>query len=246
MKIVGVIPSRYGSSRFPGKPLADICGKPMLWWVYNQAIKVNQFDEIYVATDDERILSCCKELEIPCLLTSREHINGTERVAEVAEKIVADIFITMQGDEPLMEPFNIEKIINLMISDSDIQCATLKTAYHDPVDVINSTTPKVVSDLQGNVMLFTRSPVPYPKSSLNYKIFKPMGLYGFRKNALLSYRGLKIGPVEKAEDIELLRFIENGIKVRIIETESKTIAVDTPKDLEKVRMIISRGERERD
>ncbi len=241
MKIIGVIPSRYESSRFPGKPLADICGKPMVWWVYNQAIKVSQFDEIYVATDDERILNCCKEFSIPCLLTSKEHVNGTERVAEVADITDADIYITLQGDEPLMESFNIEKIINLMMSDSNIQCATLKTAYHDPVDVINCTTPKVVSDLQGNVMLFTRFPVPYPKASLNYKIFKPMGLYGFRRSALLSYSGLEMGPIEKAEDIELLRFIENGIKIRIEETQSQTVAVDTPKDLQRVRDILTRS-----
>ncbi|MPM16845.1 3-deoxy-manno-octulosonate cytidylyltransferase [bioreactor metagenome] len=173
-------------------------------------------------------------------MTWKEHKNGTERVAEVAENIAGDVYITLQGDEPLIEPYNIDKIIDLMISDSNIECATLKTAYQNPVDIINGTTPKVVSDLQENVMLFTRSPVPYPKSSIDYKIFKPMGLYGFKRGALRIYRKLNIGPIEKAEDIELLRFIENGIKIRIIETESETVAVDTPKDLERVREIVEK------
>lgn len=241
MRVIGVIPARYNSSRFPGKPLADICGKPMVWWVYNQAIKVKQFDEIYVATDDERIMTYCKESDIPCLLTSEEHANGTERVAEVAEKIVADIYITIQGDEPLIEPSNIEKLINFMISDSNIQCATLKTACDNPVDVINSTTTKVVSDLQGNVMLFSRSPIPYPKSSLDYKYFKHLGMYGYTRDTLLSYRGLEKGSVEKAEDIEVLRFVENGVKVKIEEVQSQSVAVDTVKDLQRVRDILTRS-----
>jgi len=244
MKVIGVIPSRYGSSRFPGKPLADICGKPMVWWVFKRAMDVKRFDEIYVATDDERVADCCDSFSIPYIMTSKDHINGTERVAEVAERIVADVYITLQGDEPLIEPRNVNMLIDVMLNEPDVDCVTLKTAYRDPVDVINGTTPKVVSDLKGNVMLFTRSPVPYPKAAIGYTIYKPMGLYGFRREALIQYLNLCIGPIEKAEDIELLRFIENGIKVRIIETESKTIAVDTPKDLEKVRMIISRGERE--
>lgn len=252
MKIIGIIPARYNSSRFPGKPLADINGKPMIWWVYKRAVDAGRFDNIYVATEDNRIVDYCNKYGISSIMTSSEHKNGTERVSEVAKQIDADIYITIQGDEPLIEPDNINKIIDLMIQDASIQCATLKTPYENPVDVINGTTPKVVSNLNDNVMLFTRSPVPYPKSSINYIIYKPMGLYGFRKEALELYSNLIIGPVEKAEDIELLRFIENGYNVRIIETKSNTVAVDTPKDLDKVRMIIDdkyslfREERERE
>lgn len=240
MKIVGVIPARYKSSRFPGKPLADICGKPMIYWVHDRARQVERFDEIYVATEDERIVECCEGFGISSILTSPEHKNGTERVSELSKYIDADIYITIQGDEPLTEPHNINKIIDLMTLDESILCATLKTPYTNPVDVINGTTPKVVSNLMEDVMLFTRSPVPYPKSSIDYTIYKPIGIYGFRKKALELYPKLTIGPIEKAEDIELLRFIENGYKVRIINTESDTVAVDTPKDLERIRMMIDK------
>lgn len=238
MKIIGVIPARYKSSRFLGKPLADICGKPMICWVYNQARQVERLDEVYVATDDDRIVECCNGFNIPCLLTSEDHRNGTERIAEVSDKIMADIYVNIQGDEPLIEPHNIDKIIDMMIKNSEIQCATLKVACSNPVDVINGTITKVVSDIHGDVMLFTRSPVPYPKSSVDYTIFKSMGLFGYRRYALSTYRELKMGPVEKVEDIELLRFVENGFKVHIEETISSSVAVDTPKDLERVCAII--------
>ncbi len=238
MKIIGVIPARYKSSRFPGKPLADICGKPMIWWVYNRVKEVKRLDKIYVATDDEKIIDCCNKFTIPCLLTSEAHRNGTERVAEVADKVVADIYINIQGDEPLIEPHNIDKIIDMMVLHPEVQCATLKMACDNPIDVINETTTKVVSDLHGDVILFTRSPVPYPKSSVNYTIFKAIGLFGYRREALDTYRKLEIGPIERAEDIELLRFVENGIKIRIEETQSGSIAVDTPKDLDRVCAII--------
>lgn len=238
MKIAGMIPSRYASSRFPGKPLADICGRPMIWWVYQQAIKVERLDEVCVATDDTRIEDVCKQFCIPVIMTSAEHKNGSERLSEAAEKKEADIYITIQGDEPLLEPYVIDKVIDIITQDDNIPCATLKTPYHDPVDVINSTTPKVVCDLNEDILLFTRSAVPYPKAALNYKIYKPIGVYAFRRQTLLDYRKLEMGPLEKAEEIELLRLVEHGYKIRIGAVESETIAVDTPKDLERVRNMI--------
>jgi len=234
MKIVGVIPARFASSRFPGKPLADICGKPMIWWVYQNARKAEKLDEIFVATDDERIEEKCRSYEIPVIMTSVKHINGTERLSEVASKVVADIYVTIQGDEPLLEEATISTVIDIILSDERIPCATLKTPYYDPVDVINSTTPKVVTDMKDNVLLFTRSPVPYPKASLGYVIYKPIGVYAFRRDALLLYSNLAIGPLEQIEEIELLRFIEHGIKIKIGTINSKTVAVDTEKDLERV------------
>lgn len=235
MKIIGVIPSRYQSSRFPGKPLADICGKPMVWWVYQRAKKVSCLDEVIVATDDQRIIDVCKEFNIPVILTSKKHINGSERLSEVASKIVADIYVTIQGDEPLLEKTTIEKVVEILIKNSDIECATLKTPYHNPVDVINGTTPKVVTDLNDNILLFTRSAIPYPKAAIDYIIYKPIGVYAFRRKILLEYSSLEIGPLEKAEDIELLRLVEHGYKIRVAEVDSDTVAVDTYKDLERVR-----------
>ena len=238
MKVIGVIPARYQSSRFPGKPLADLCGKPMIWWVYNRARLVKGLDEVVVATDDKRIIEACNSYAIPSIMTAKEHKNGSERLSEVARKTSGDIYVTIQGDEPLLEPENINKVLDTLLSEPDILCATLKTAYHNPVDVINTTTPKVVTDLKGNILLFTRSAVPYPKAALNYTIYKPIGVYAFKREILLKYGELEMGPLEKAEEIELLRLIEHGYKIRISEVASETVAVDTYKDLERVRNYI--------
>ena len=242
MKIIGVIPARYESSRFPGKPLADICGKPMVWWVYNRAIKVSCLDEVLVATDDARIFDTCKQYSIPVIMTDKKHRNGSERLSEVAKKVVADIYVTIQGDEPLLEAETINKVVETILEDDSITCATLKTPYHNPVDVINGTTPKVVADLNGDILLFTRSAVPYPKAALDYIIYKPIGVYAFRRETLVKYGELEMGPLEKAEDIELLRLVEHGYKIRIAEVASETVAVDTYKDLERVRKYIENNE----
>lgn len=238
MKIIGVIPARYKSSRFPGKPLADIYDKPMIWWVYHRAKLVKRLDEIFVATDDDRIMDVCKQFNIPALITSKTHRNGSERLSEVARKTDGDIYVTIQGDEPLLEPSIIEKVLDTIFSEPDIPCATLKTAYCNPVDVINGTTPKVVTDLKGDILLFTRSAVPYPKAALDYIIYKPIGVYAFKRDILLKYGDLKMGPLEQIEEIELLRLVEHGYKIRISEVKSETIAVDTYKDLERVRKYI--------
>lgn len=239
MRVIGIIPARYESSRFPGKPLADILGKPMIWWVYKQAVKCQRLDAVYVATDDVRIAETCDKYDIPSVMTLISHKNGSERLSEVAEKIEADIYITIQGDEPLLEPSIIESVIDVIIDDPNVNCATLKTPFKNPIDVINATTPKVVNDLNGDILLFTRQAVPYPKASLDYTLYKPIGVYAFRREILRAYKNLPMGPLEKAEDIELLRLLENGYKIRIKAVESETIAVDTKKDLERVKNIIS-------
>jgi 3-deoxy-manno-octulosonate cytidylyltransferase (CMP-KDO synthetase) len=238
MKILGVIPARYQSSRFPGKPLADIFGKPMIWWVYQRAKMVDRLTDVIVATDDKRIIDSCSFFGIPAILTSGKHRNGSERLSEVASKMVADVYVTIQGDEPLLEKNTINKVVDVLLSENYIPCATLKTAYHNPVDVINGTTPKVVTDLNNDILLFTRSAVPYPKAALDYVIYKPIGVYAFRRDTLLEYGKLEMGPLEKAEEIELLRLVEHGYKIRIAEVASETVAVDTYKDLERVRAYI--------
>ena len=238
MKILGIIPARYNSSRLPGKPIADICGKPMIWWVYHRAKAVKALDEVIVATDDQRIAEVCKSYNIPCEMTSKKHRNGTERLSEVAQKVYGDVYVTIQGDEPLLEPETIERVLNVLLADEKVYCATLKTPYKNPVDVVNGTTPKVVTDLNNDILLFTRSAVPYPKSALDYVIYKPIGVYAFRREILIAYGNLEMGPLEKAEEIELLRLLEHGYKIRIGEVKSETIAVDTYKDLERVRKFI--------
>ena len=234
MKILGVIPSRYESSRLPGKPLKDICGKPMVWWVYQLAKKVKGLSDIVVATDDQRIVDVCTSYNMNVILTSTEHETGTDRVAEVARIIEADLYITIQGDEPLLEPEVVQQAIDIMVQNPTVKCATLKTIYKNPVDVVNSTTPKVVCDVNEDILLFSRSPIPYPKASLDFNYYKPMGVYAFKPEILQLFVSLERGRIEKIEDIELLRLVENGVKIRVGVVNSNTIAVDTPKDLLRV------------
>lgn len=243
MKIIGVIPARYQSSRFPGKPLADICGKPMIWWVYQQCMKVEDFDAVYVATDDKKIYETCEFLEIKVIMTSEKHKTGTDRVGEVARKIPADLIVNIQGDEPLLEPSTIRAAIEPFYKDAELQISNLMTKINNPVDVVNFTVPKVITNREGIGLYLTRAAAPYPKGSLDYSYYKQVCVYGFKPDALRFFcdYGVKYGKakMEAIEDIEILRFIENGYKVQFIEVESETVAVDTQNDLEKVRSIIS-------
>lgn len=242
MKIIGVIPARYKSSRFPGKPLADICGKPMIWWVYNQCKKVEEFDEVYVATDDERIYNTCMELGVQAIMTADTHPTGTDRIGEVARKIPADLIVNIQGDEPLLEPDTIRAAIKPFFENPELQITNLMTKITNPVDAVNFTVPKVITNKDGIGIYLTRATAPYPKGSINYDYYKQVCVYGFKPEALQFYceYGQKYGKakIEAVEDIEILRFIENGYKVQYIEVDSETVAVDTPNDLEKVREIV--------
>lgn len=243
MKIIGVIPARYKSSRFPGKPLADICGKPMIWWVYQQCLKVDDFEAVYVATDNDKIFNACESLGIKVLMTSDIHRTGTDRIGEVACKIPADLIINIQGDEPLLEPATIKAAIEPFYDNPELQISNLMTKITDPVDVVNFTVPKVITNKEGIGVYLTRTTAPYPKGSIDYAYYKQVCVYGFKPEALQFYcdYGMKYGKakVEEVEDIEILRFIENGYKVQYIEVDSETVAVDTPNDLKKVREIVS-------
>ena len=243
MKTIGVIPARYKSSRFPGKPLADICGKPMIWWVYQQCKKVEDFHSVYVATDDQKIFDTCKSLGVEIVMTSDTHPTGTDRIGEVARKISADLIVNIQGDEPLLEPSTIKAAIEPFYTNPDLQISNLMTKIKDPVDIVNSTVPKVITNKDGIGIYLTRATAPYPKGSIDFAFYKQVCVYGFKPEALQFYcdYGKEYGKakVEAIEDIEILRFIENGYKVQYIEVNSETVAVDTPKDLEKVRSIVA-------
>lgn len=239
MKIIGVIPARFKSSRFEGKPLADICGKPMIWWVYQQAIKVKEFEAVYVATEDERIKNTCEKLGVNVIMTSDEHQTGTDRIGEVARKIKADLYVNIQGDEPMIEPETIVEAIKPFYDNEELQVSNLMTVIKDPVDVVNFTVPKVITNKDGIGIYLTRSAAPYPKGSIDYFYYKQVCVYGFTPEALEFYCNNPRGKVESIEDIEILRFIESGYKVQFIEVDSDTVAVDTPNDLEKVRKIMN-------
>lgn len=238
MNILGVIPARYQSTRFPGKPLADICGKPMIWWVYQQCLNVKSFSDVVVATDDKRIYDCCINNGMKPIMTQSSHMTGTDRIAEVAEKIDADLYVNVQGDEPLLEANVIEEAIIPFFKDRELQISNLMTKIVDPVDAINITVPKVITNNSGRGIYLTRALSPYPKGSIEYSYYKQVCVYGFKPEALMFFSeyGKKYGKAknEKIEDIEILRFIENGYRVQYIEVETDTVAVDTNKDLEKV------------
>jgi 3-deoxy-manno-octulosonate cytidylyltransferase (CMP-KDO synthetase) len=236
MKIIGVIPARYASSRFPGKPLADICGKPMIWWVWNSAKQVMEFDEVYVATDDERIAEAVRAFGGEVVMTG-DCATGTDRVAKVAQKITADIYVNIQGDEPLIEPDVIRAAILPMLADHEIMVTNLMAKINNPVDALNPTVPKVIVNKDNIGIFLTRSLSPFPKGSLDYVYHKQVCVYGFRASALDFFLNSPRGRIEEIEDIEILRFIENFIKVKFVEVKTRSVAVDTINDLNLVRKI---------
>lgn len=195
-----------------------------------------------MATDDRRIYDTCSELGIRAIMTSEDNMTGTDRVGEVARMVPADLYINVQGDEPLMHPETIRTAILPMIEDSSIQVTNLMAKITDPVELINSTIPKVITNKDNVGIYMTRAAAPYPKGSIEYPFYKQICVYGFRPEALKFYcdYGNKYGKakIEAIEDIELLRFIENGYKIQFLEVNVKSLAVDTPNDLEKVRDIM--------
>lgn len=239
MRIVGVIPSRYKSSRFPGKPLADICGKPMVWWVCQQALKSEGLDDLYVATDDGRIADVCEEYRIKTVMTSESCPTGVDRLAEVALDVYADFYVLIQGDEPLLEGETISRMVKIVRRDpSDESVKTFKTPIKNPVDIVNYTVIKVVTDLNDNVLFASRSAIPYPKGGIGFQYYKSVGIYAYPRSVLLQYPGLPRGPLESAEDHDFMRMLENGINMKAYAHDTETISVDTPKDLERVRKIM--------
>ena len=238
MKIVAVIPARYKSSRFPGKPLADICGKPMIWWVYQQCLKVSDFNDVYVATESEEIDTVCKKLDMKCVMTSDAHPTGTDRVAEVAQKIPADIYFIVMGDEPMLtaadEILLVDKIKNSPAADAFM----LVEKFNDPVDVVNTTTIKLALNDDGDLIFMSRAPIPYPKSVLGFNYYKNVGCYAMKKETLDFFLANKPSNIERAEEIELLRLIEKHKIIKTAIIDSHPMSVDTPKDLERARHAI--------
>lgn len=237
-KIIAVIPSRYKSSRFPGKPLADLCGKPMIWWVYQQVNKVKEIDEVYVATDDDRIAKCCEENGLKWVMTRDDHGTSTERVYEVAQKIPAGLYVVINGDEPLIDPDIIRAIIPSEMPQNDFYVSNLMTEIKSPVEVVDFTNIKVVTDEDSNALFMSRSAIPYPKSSIDYVYYKHIGVLIYSFNALEFFAKTPKGYNEKIEDVNELRFIEHGKKLKMIKVEAHSLSVDTPKDLEHVRKVI--------
>jgi 3-deoxy-manno-octulosonate cytidylyltransferase (CMP-KDO synthetase) len=238
VKIVGVVPARYASSRFPGKPLVDICGKPMIWWVYQQVKKVNLFDTVVVATDDDRVANTCKENGMNYLMTSNKHPTSLDRIHEVANLISGDIFVSINGDEPLIKPESISRIIQTYIDSPEYEIINAMSVVNDPVDVVDFTNIKVITNGKNECIYLSRSPIPYPKASLEFVYKKFVGITLLTRKALNIFSETPRGIIEGIEDCDSIRFIENHIVMRFVDIESKTVSVDTEKDLEKVIRVI--------
>ena len=237
MKSIGVIPARYESSRFPGKPLADINGKPMIWWVYQQVRKSKRLDAVLVATDDDRIKKVCEQLGLEVCMTSIEHNTPTSRTYEISCYYPADFYIMVNGDEPLISPETINAIIPTALSEQPY-VASAVTMISNASDVIDPTNLKVVVSNQNKLLYISRASIPYPKGMNEYTFRKFVGIQTLNKSALDFYAKYPKSPLELIEESDLLRYIENGIDVHIAHVENDNLSVDTPKDLEKVQKIL--------
>lgn len=234
MKIVGIIPARYDSTRFPGKPLALICDKPMIYWVYQQALKVKGLDDVMVATDSSKIAVECEKYGIKVVMTSSLHQTGTDRLGEVAEKIEADLYVNIQGDEPMIEPETIQSVIDYYKTYPETKIINTKTLLRTDDNVNSNTIVKVISADNGDGLYLSRAPIPYPKKGQDVDYYKHLGLYGISRDALLFFSNAERTTIEKIEDIEMLRFLENGYKIKFVTVNSQTIGVDCPEDINKV------------
>lgn len=239
MKVIGVIPARYKSSRFPGKPLVDICGKPMICRVYEQAKKVSDFDEVYVATDDDRISETCTNYGIPVMMTSDKHQTGSDRVAEVASKVDGDLFVNIQGDEPVIRPEMIEQVISIFKEDDSVYFGSLKKEITDPEEIKAYSTVKVVTDQKGDAMYFSRSVIPSNIKDGNLaRVFRHVGIYAYKKDFLLKFSKMEQTELELGEGVEPLRAMEKGYKMRLKETEYASIGVDLPEHIAQVEAVL--------
>lgn len=237
MKVIGVILSRYASSRFPGKPLADLCGHPMLWWVYQQALKVKEIDYLLVATDDERIRKTCEDNNMNCMMTASTHDTPTSRLYEVSTRVDGDVFVFLGGDEPLIEPEAISAVINASLTE-DFYATNGMTTIKTAPEVIDFTNIKVVTSTEGYCLYTTRSPLPYPKGGLDFEYKKFVGIGAFSKEALQFYVDTPKSKLEKIEECDLIRFLDKRKPVKMVDVECRNVSVDTPKDLVFVREIL--------
>ena len=245
MKITAIIPARFASVRFPGKVLADILGKPMVQHVYERTAKAAMVSEVIVATDDERVAAAVRAFGGRVEMTDKGHETGTDRLAEVAARLDSDIILNVQGDEPLIEPAMIDEAIKPLVEDSSVLMGTLKSRIKTLHDFLSPNVVKVVTDWAGFALYFSRSPLPNFRDKWNdlkdekfvsgkILCYKHVGLYVYRREFLLQYARMSPTFLELAEKLEQLRVLENGYRIKVVETEFETIGVDTPGDLEKV------------
>ena len=243
MKTIAVIPARYQSSRMPGKPLADILGRPMIWWVWREAKKCPALSGVVVATDDERIADACKAYGMDYCMTSPDHDTPTGRIWEVSTKLEADLYLQVMGDEPLINAAAFDLILPKTLPQDPYYVAVLTNVMEHPADVVDFSNQKVVTNAVREILMISRSPIPYPKGTLDFEYEKVTGIQLYSRRALAFYHDTPKSLLEKAEENDMMRFVENGHKVHAITSPYKTVSVDTPKDLALVsRILQERGE----
>ena len=231
MKVLCIIPARYASTRLPGKPLRDIAGKPMIVRVYERAIRAQRVHEVVVATDDERIRAAVEEHGGNAVMTRADHATGTDRLAEVAaQRPDCDLIINVQGDEPLIDPAVIDALVAPFEHDDALMMATAKTEITDAAEMENPNNVKVVVDRTGNALYFSRARIPYARNA-GAKVYKHIGIYAYRRDFLLAYAKMAQTVLECSESLEQLRALENGYRIRVVETDAVFIGVDTEEDL---------------
>lgn len=236
-RCVIVIPARMGATRFPGKPLVDLLGKPMVQWVYEAAVASGVGDDVIIATPDEEIVERAKQFGGHAMLTSHDHQTGTDRIAEIATKVEADVYVNVQGDEPLMRAASIAACARPLIERSEIEMGSLYSEcaeheYDEPSVV------KVVLDKENFALYFSRYAIPFSRNPRVVPVNKHVGLYAYRKDALIRFSKWPMGNLERAESLEQLRFMENGVRIYMAAGEGAELAVDTPDQAEEVRRIL--------
>src|SRR5262244_4637988 len=245
-KTVIIIPARYVSTRLPGKPLVQIAGKPMVQRVYERAQQAIGGSRVIVATDDERIVSRVREFGGEARMTRTDHRTGTERIAEVAAHVDGKVFVNVQGDEPLLEPAAIDTLVTALFEEPAAAIATVAVPIRTPADIMDPNVVKTVLDFDENALYFSRAPIPWVRDSAHKthaRHLKHLGLYVFQREALLEYPTLPQGELERLEQLEQLRWMENGWKIRVAEVEHDAVSVDVPEDVERVEKLLAGQEK---
>ena len=243
---IAVIPARFASTRFPGKVLADIAGLPLVAHTYNRAIQSKHVSSAVVATDDDRVVEALKPHGIPTIMTRADHQSGTDRMAEVARSHAAEIYINVQGDEPLIDPGAIDACIEALLADPGVPVATARRPLVMEEQIRDPNIVKVVTGVNGRALYFSRSVIPHIRDERGdwrpfHNHWQHIGLYAFRRDFLMAYSALEATPLEQLEKLEQLRILENGHPILVVDTEYVSIGVDVPEDLERVRKLISQG-----
>ncbi len=241
MRVLGVIPARYGSTRLPGKPLIDIAGKPMIQRVYERASQARLLDRLIVATDDTRIENVVRGFGGEARMTSPDHPTGTDRLAEVVRDIECEAVVNIQGDEPLIEPTVIDLAAEALLSDASVSISTLMTKVADEAEAQDSNVTKVVVDGNGLALYFSSLPIPGHRAKTGHGWYKHIGLYVYRRDFLLLFPTLPRTPLEQTEKLEQLRALEHGYRIKVVETEHDSLSVDVPEDVERVVAALREG-----